>query len=312
MKNKTSVNYFVLLGISNNPYAQVFLFLVFLVIYLQTLLGNVMIMLAIRNEPHLQTPMYFFLFHLSFLDLCYSSVTVPNMLQNILTGKKTISLPGCITQMSFILLMGCTEAFMLSAMAYDRYVAVCTPLHYVRIMEKRLCGQLVGGTWLISALFSFVNTVPVLFLHFCGTNKINGLSCELPSLLALSCMETMVSQMVFLISFLLLAFLSFSITLVSYIYIICTILKIQSTAGRLKAFSTCSSHITVVVLYYVTGLFRYFRPGSVSLVALDRLFSIQYSVLTPMLNPIIYSLKNREVKRALRKILGKMKGKHVP
>ncbi|XP_014382279.1 olfactory receptor 8S1-like [Alligator sinensis] len=308
MGNQTTVSYFVLSGVSSEPQLQPFLFVVFLLIYLLTVVGNGAIVAVIKADPHLHTPMYFFLFHLSFLDICYSSVTVPMMLQNFVRDKKTISLHGCLAQMSLILLVACTEIFMLSAMAYDRYAAICDPLHYGGIMTKQICIRLVAAAWLISVLYAMINTAPVLHLHFCGPKEVNNFSCELPSLLEVSCTAIITSKMTFLTSAMIVGLTSFSITLVSYICIISTILRIRSAKGRSKAFSTCSSHLTVVVLYYGAALFRYLRPSSASSVVLDRLFSIQYSILTPMLNPIIYSLRNREVKAALGNLLGKMQG----
>ncbi|XP_019345362.2 olfactory receptor 8S1-like [Alligator mississippiensis] len=264
-------------------------------------------MVVIRADPHLHTPMFFFLFHLSFLDICYSSVTIPKMLQNFLAAKKIISLPFCIAQMSLILVMACTEAFILSAMAYDRYAAICDPLRYVHTMNKQVHIRLVGGAWMISILYALTNTVPVLHLHFWGPNEVNDFSCELPSLLELSSTDTFISKMTFLTSIMIVSLSSFFITLFSYICIISTILRICSSKGRSKAFSICSSRLTVIVLYYAAALFRYLRPNSASSVVLDRLFSIQYSILTPMLNPIIYSLRNKEVKAALWNKLMKIK-----
>ncbi|XP_006268572.4 olfactory receptor 5A1-like [Alligator mississippiensis] len=307
MGNQTDVSYFVLAGVSSDPQLEPFLFVVFLLIYLLTVVGNGMIMVVIRADPHLHTPMYFLLFHLSFLDIFYSSVTVPKMLQNFLTDKKTISFNGCLAQMSLILLVSCAEIFMLSAMAYDRYAAISDPLHYLGTMNKQVRIRLVGGTWLISIFHALTNTAPVLHLHFCGPNEVNNFSCELPALLEVSCTETFISNMTFIISAVNLGLISFSITLVSYMCIISTILRIHSVEGRGKAFSTCSSHLTVVVLYYGAGMFRYLRPSPASSVILDRLLSVQYSILTPMLNPIIYSLRNKEVKTALWNILRKMK-----
>ncbi|XP_005313388.3 olfactory receptor 5AN6-like [Chrysemys picta bellii] len=309
MANQTTVTEFILLGLFSDPQLQTFLFLVFLVIYLSTLVGNVAIMLVRRADPHLGTPMYFLLSHLSFSDICFSSVTVPKMLEALLSEPKTISVSCCFAQMFFLLLSGCSEVFILSAMAYDRYAAICNPLRYSRTMSKRVCSQLVAGAWLIGSLYALINTLPLLDLHFCGPNAINHFSCELPSLVALSCSETFTNDMVFLTSALTVGLVSFSLTLGSYIYILTTILRIRSVEGRRKAFSTCSSHLIVVGLCYGTGLFRYFRPNSVSSVVLDGLVSIQYSILTPMLNPLIYSLKNKEVKAALRRLLG---GKNHP
>ncbi|XP_026501981.1 olfactory receptor 5A1-like [Terrapene carolina triunguis] len=307
MENQTTVTEFILLGLSSDPKMQIFLFSVFLVIYLITLGGNIAIMAVIRADSHLHTPMYFFLFHLSFVDICYSSVTVPNTLMNFLAAHKTISVNGCITQMFFILLSAGAEVFILSAMAYDRYAAICDPLRYMEIMRKGICVQLVSGAWTIGFFHALLNTIFTSKLHFCGPNQISHFSCELPPLLQRSCTDTFTNQVVLLTSVLIFGSSSFLLTLISYIYIISTILRIRSAEGRRKAFSTCSSHLIVVGLWYLTAFFQYTKPSSVSSVVLDEIFSIQYSVLTPMLNPIIYSLKNKEVKTALRKMLGKLK-----
>ncbi|XP_044837223.1 olfactory receptor 5A1-like [Mauremys mutica] len=307
IKNQTTVTEFILLGLSSDPQMQIFFFLVFLVIYLITLGGNIVIMLVIRADSHLHIPMYFFLFHLSFVDICYSSVIVPNMLMNFLAERRTISVIGCIAQMFFMILSGATEAFILSAMAYDRYAAICDPLRYMETMSTRICVQLVSGAWAIGFFHALLNTVFALKLHFCGPSQISHFSCELPPLLRLSCTETLTTQVVLLISVVIIGSSSFLLTLISYIHIISTILKIRSAEGRHKAFSTCSSHLIVVGLLYLTALLQYTKPRSISSLVLDEMFSIQYSILTPMLNPIIYSLKNKEVKTAIRKMLGKLK-----
>ncbi|XP_053903896.1 olfactory receptor 5A2-like [Malaclemys terrapin pileata] len=307
MKNQTTVTKFILLGLSSDPQMQIFLFVVFLVIYLITLAGNIVIMVVIRADSHLHIPMYFFLFHLSFVDICYSSVTVPNTLRNFLAERKTISVNGCITQIFFFFLLVVTEAFILSAMAYDRYAAICDPLRYMERMSKGICVELVSGAWAISFLYALLNTVFTFKLHFCGPNQISHFSCELPPLLQLSCTETLTNQVVLLTSAVILGSISFLFSLISYILIISTILKIRSAESRCKAFSTCNSHLIVVVLFYLTAFFQYTKPSSVSSVVLDEMFSIQYSILTPMLNPIIYSLKNKDVKTAIGKMLGKFK-----
>ncbi|XP_032656168.1 olfactory receptor 5V1-like [Chelonoidis abingdonii] len=307
MKNQTTVTEFILLGLSSDPQMQIFFFSVFLVIYLITLGGNIMIMVLIRADSHLHTPMYFFLFHLSFADICYSSVTVPKILMNLLAEHKTISVNGCITQIFFFLLSVGAEVLILSAMAYDRYAAICDPLRYMERMNKGICVLLVSGAWTTAFFYALLNTVFTLKLHFCGSNQIHHFSCELPPLLQLACTETLTNQVVLLTSFVISGSSSFLLTLISYIHIISTILRIRSAEGRHKVFSTCNSHLIVVGLLYLTGFLQYTKPSSVSSVVLDEIFSIQYSVLTPMLNPIIYSLKNKEVKTALRKMLGKLK-----
>nr|XP_008174179.1 olfactory receptor 5V1-like [Chrysemys picta bellii] len=307
MKNQTTVTEFILLGLSSDPQMQIFLFSVFLVIYLITLGGNIVIMVVIRADSHLHTPLYFFLFHLSFVDICYSSVTVPNTLRNFLEAHKTISVNGCIAQLFFILLSAGAEVLILSAMPYDRYAAICDPLRYMERMSKGICVLLVSGAWTMGFFYALLNTVFTLKLRFCGYNQIHHFSCELPPLLQLSCTDTLTNQVVLLTSAVIFGSSSFLLTLISYIHIISTVLRIRSAEGRRKAFSTCSSHLIVVGLFYLTGFLQYTKPSSVSSVVLDEIFSIQYSVLTPMLNPIIYSLKNKEVKTALRKMLGKLK-----
>ncbi|XP_059575087.1 olfactory receptor 5G9-like [Alligator mississippiensis] len=303
MENQTTVTEFILSGLSCDPQLQILLFCVFLVIYLITLAGNAVIMMVIRADTHLHTPMYFFLFHLSFVDICYSSAVVPKMLVNFLRKHKTISVNACFTQTFFIFLSASCEIFMLSVMAYDRYAAICNPLHYVRTMNKRVCRQLVSFSWTMGLMDSLVNTLPVLKLHFCGPNTIGHFSCELPPLLTLSCTEAFANKIIMISSVVVIGLSTFLLMLVSYIHIVSTILRIHSAEGRRKAFSTCSSHLIVMSLLYVTAFVQYMKSSYVSSLVLDQVFSIQYSILTPMLNPIIYSLKNKEVKIALGRIL---------
>ncbi|XP_077170046.1 olfactory receptor 5A2-like [Paroedura picta] len=304
MENQTSASEFIFLGLSKDPQLQIFFFLVFSVIYLITLSGNLTIILVMRMDPSLYTPMYFFLSHLSFVDICYSTDIVPKMLADLLTKQNTISFVGCLTQMFFSLLLSVTEVFILSAMAYDRYTAVCHPLHYIVIMNKAICTYLVMGAWIMGALFAIINTVPTLTVQFCNLPEIRHFSCELPPLLKSSCSDTFLNNAILFSSVAIFGLGSFLPTLVSYIHIISTILKIHSAEGRSKAFSTCSSHLIVVGLLYMTGMTQYMKPSKISSITLDEVFSIQYSILTPMLNPIIYSLKNKEVKKALGKIFG--------
>lgn len=305
MANQTSVDEFILFGLSDNTTVQVFLFLVFLSIYLITLVGNMLIMVVIRTDLQLHTPMYFFLSNLSFLDICYSTVTVPKMLENFLATKKIISLIGCIAQIFFFIFMVGTEIFLLSAMAYDRYVAICNPLRYSMVISHRVCVQMVVGAWVSGFLDSLVNTIFLIDLHFCGPHYINHFSCELPLLLQMSCTSTFANEMVILTFSMTLGFAALLLIVASYVHIIGTILKISSSEGRQKAFSTCASHLTVVLLFCGTAFIRYMRPASGYSNTLDKLISVQYSILTPMLNPIIYSLKNKEVKTALRKLIRK-------
>ncbi|XP_029140189.1 olfactory receptor 5V1-like [Protobothrops mucrosquamatus] len=295
----TAITSFVLWGFSDNLPVNLFLFFIFLFIYVLTLLGNIVIMVV---TSHLPSPMYFLLGHLAFLDICLSSVTVPKLLE-ILTEKQTISYSACFVQMFFILLTGSNEGCILAAMAYDRYAAICKPLHYVQIMKKACCRRLVGGAWTITFSHSLINTFSALKLSFCRENFIRHFSCELPSLFALSCTETLSNWILFFITGSVIVICSFTLILFSYIHIISTILKLNSTEAKRKTFSTCTSHLIVVVLYYSTGCFRYMRPSSASSIIVDELFSVQYSISTPMLNPIIYSLKNKEVKEAIKKLV---------
>uniref|UniRef100_A0A8C3FLG9 Olfactory receptor n=1 Tax=Chrysemys picta bellii TaxID=8478 RepID=A0A8C3FLG9_CHRPI len=302
--NRTTVTDFILLGLSDDPQLQPFLFLVFLLIYLITFAGNMVIMGVIKADPQLHTPMYFFLSHLSFVDICYSSVTVPKMLENFLAEQKKISFNGCITQIFFFTLFVGVEIFTLSVMAYDRYTAICDPLHYLDIMNKRICVQVVLSTWALGFLHALINTVPVLNLRFCGPNAISHFSCELPPLLQLSCTDATINKVVFfLCSSVILG--SFVLTLASYGSIITTILGIPSAAGRHKAFSTCSAHLMVVTLLFGTALFTYLQSRSSYSPDTDKMISLMYTVMTPLLNPVIYTLRNKEVKGALKKTLAR-------
>ncbi|XP_025029782.1 olfactory receptor 5V1-like [Python bivittatus] len=301
MENQnTTVTSFVLLGFSYTWPVKIFLFLAFFLMYALTLLGNMMILVV---TSHLPSPMYFFLAQLAFLDMCLSSVTVPKLLV-IFWARQSISYLGCFTQMFFVFLTGGTEDCVLAAMAYDRYAAICKPLHYVRIMNKAFCRWLVGSAWAVGFLCALTNIISILKLDFCGPNIIRDFSCEFPSLLPLSCTDTFPNWIIFLISGSAVASSSLIVILVSYIHIISTILKLNSAEAKKKTFSTCSSHLIVVVLYYGTACFRNMRPSTASSIILDEFFSIQYSISTPMLNPLIYSLKNREMKEAIKKLIG--------
>uniref|UniRef100_A0A452GHC8 Olfactory receptor n=1 Tax=Gopherus agassizii TaxID=38772 RepID=A0A452GHC8_9SAUR len=306
MENQTNVNEFILVGLSKYPELHFFFFLVFLVIYLITLVGNVIIMLVIRADPHLHTPMYFFLSHLSFVDICYSSTIVPKMLVNFLAKHKTISVKGCLAQMFFILLSAGTEVFVLSAMAYDRYAAICHPLHYVEtIMSGRLCAQLVAASWTIGISVEIVQTTWIFSLPFCGSNCIHHFFCDIPPVVKMACTDTSKKRNYGLNCVSFVHYGPFLLITVSYICIISTILKLPSAEGRRKAFSTCSSHLMVVTLFYGTALFTYLRPKSISTPESDQMISLMYTVVTPVLNPIICMLMNKEVKGAFRKTIEK-------
>ncbi|XP_013361092.1 PREDICTED: olfactory receptor 8S1-like [Chinchilla lanigera] len=298
LKNHSAIAEFILLGLSADSQIEALLFVLFLGIYFLTLAGNLGMLLLISADSHLHSPMYFFLSHLSFLDLCFSSVTVPKMLENLLSQKKTISVEGCLVQDFFVLISAGTEAFLLSVMAYDRYAAICHPLFYGQMISKQQCVQLVWGSWGLGFLDALINIPMALEMNFCETSTIPHYSCELPSLFPLSCSDVSANLTVMLCTMIPHGLVTFLSIFCSYVCIVSTIWSITSTSGRSKAFSTCSSHLTTVILFYGSGFLRYFMPTSRS--SLELIFSVQYSVVTPMLNPLIYSLKNKEVKAAVR------------
>ncbi|XP_013907357.1 PREDICTED: olfactory receptor 5V1-like [Thamnophis sirtalis] len=301
MENQTITTEFILLGLSRNPEIQMILFFVILTIYTITVLGNLLIILIIRTEHGLHTPMFYFLSHLAFIDICFSTVTVPKMLGNYITHKKTVSLVGCIVQIFSFTHFACVDFFLLSIMAFDRYIAICNPLHYLLIMKKQMCRQLVGGSWIMGFLDALINSLPLKYLKFCRVPLVNHYTCELPLLLNLSCSKTFTNYMFLLGSVIIFAITPFFLIVVSYIYIISSILKIHSAKGRSKAFSTCSSHLIVVCMFLFSAFSRYLNPSSQSPTDLEKVISIQYTVLTPMLNPIIYSLKNKDIKMVVKK-----------
>ncbi|XP_021039887.1 olfactory receptor 8S1-like [Mus caroli] len=303
MRNHSTVPEFILLGLSADAQVQALLFVLFLVIYLLTLMGNLMLLLVVKVDRHLHTPMYFFLGQLSFLDLCHSSVTVPKLLENLLSVEKTISVEGCLAQVFFVFATGGTESCLLAVMAYDRYVAISSPLLYGQVMSRQLCAGLVWGSWSLAFLDAFINILVALNLDFCEAQNIHHFICELPSLYPLSCSDVSASFTTLLCSSFIHFFGNFLLILLSYIRILLTILGISSASGRSKAFSTCSSHLTAVSFFYGSGLLRYLMPNSGS--TQELIFSLQYSVITPMLNPLIYSLKNKEVKAAVRRMVTK-------
>ncbi|XP_062992607.1 olfactory receptor 5J3-like [Elgaria multicarinata webbii] len=303
MQNQTEVTEFILLGFSSDPRLQLVLFVAFLLIYLITLFGNLAIISAIRADPHLHTPMYVFLSHLAFLDIAFSSVTVPNMLDDFLTERKNISVHCCFTQVFFVMCLSVGEGLLLSVMAYDRYTAICQPLHYMVIMSKQVCASLVFSALFTGFLYALLDTLLLTTLHFCGPNVIHHFSCEAPQLFKLSCSNTFANQMVIFTLGSLLGMGALLITLASYVHIISAVLRIQSTEGKHKAFSTYTSHVTVVVLYYGTIFFRYLKPSSKDSQDQEMAPSVVYFIVTPMLNPIIYSLCNQEVKRAVRNMV---------
>ncbi|KAM8921422.1 olfactory receptor 5AR1-like [Pelodytes ibericus] len=300
-ENQTEAAEFILLGFSDLPKLQVSFSFTFLLSYLLTLTGNALIITAISSETKLQTPMYFFLCNLSFLDISYSSVIQPKLLSILITGNGVISHQGCITQLYFFMCLTCTEFILLTAMGYDRYVAICDPLHYALRMSKPVCIMLSATCWIVGFLDPLAHTVVISRLPFCRSHLVKHFYCDYSVLLRLACEDTMLIEAMSLIFGSLVGFSTFSLTMTSYVYIISTILKIRSSSGRHKAFSTCVAHLTVVLLFYGTVLIMYMRPISHYSSDLGKSSSVLYTVLIPMANPLIYTLRNKDVRISLQK-----------
>ncbi|XP_008174421.2 olfactory receptor-like protein OLF1 [Chrysemys picta bellii] len=304
--NHSEVTEFILSGLTDHPELQVPLFGVFLLIYGITLVGNGGMILLITIDPRLHTPMYFFLSNLSFCDLCFSSIISPKMLLNFLVERKSISYTACAVQMNLSVVFTDVECLLLAVMAYDRYVAICNPLLYTVTMSRQLCNQLVALVYAGGLVDSMINTFFIFRLSFCNSNIINHFFCDIPPLLALSCSDTRNNEIVVFAFTSCITVSSFVTVLLSYVYITSTILQIRSAEGRRKAFSTCSFHLTAVALYFGTLLFMYLRPTSSYSMDTDKVASVFYTLVIPMLNPLIYSLRNTEVKDALRKAMNKL------
>ncbi|XP_036063459.1 olfactory receptor 8S1-like [Onychomys torridus] len=302
-RNHSAITEFLLTGLSDDPLIEALLFALLLGIYLLTMTGNLTMMLVIGADSHLHTPMYFFLSNLSFVDLSFSSVTVPKLLKDLLSEKKTISVEGCLAQVFFVFITAGTEAFLLSMMAYDRYAAICHPLLYCQIMSNELCLKLVLLSWGLTSLNSVVIVLLAVNLDFCEAYIIQHYTCELPSLFPLSCSDVSIHIDILSCSISLHGLGTFLLVFFSYGRIVSTILSMKSTTGRSKAFNTCSSHLVAVVLFFGFGLLSYLLPTSGS--SLDLLSSLLYSAVSPMLNPLIYTMKNKEVKAAVRRTLRK-------
>ncbi|XP_062951631.1 olfactory receptor 5F1-like [Cynocephalus volans] len=298
-KNYTSQTEFVLLGLADTLELQIILFLLFFVIYIFTVLGNVGMILLIRINSRLHTPMYFFLANLSFVDVCYSSTITPKMLTDFFSEEKTISFAGCFLQMYFFIALATTECILFGLMAYDRYVAICNPLLYSLIMSRTVCLRMAAGAFTAGLLNSVVNTSYVSSMPFCGSNVIHHFFCDSPPLFKLACSDTHLNESIFstfagvnLIGVLL-------VVLTSYSYILFSIFHMHSGEGRKRAFSTCASHLTAIILFYATSIYTYLRPSYSYSLNQDKVASVFYTVVIPMLNPLIYSLRNKEVKKAL-------------
>ncbi|XP_032768757.1 olfactory receptor 1361-like [Rattus rattus] len=303
--NQSIVTEFLLLGLSRQPQQQQLLFLLFLIMYLATVLGNLLIILAISTDSCLHTPMYFFLSNLSFVDVCFSSTTVPKVLANYMLQSQAISFSGCLTQMYFLFKLTDMDNFLLAVMAYDRFVAICNPLHYTTQMTYKVCVMLVAGSWVTASLNALLHTLLMARLSFCGDNIIPHFFCDVTPLLKLSCSDTHLNELMILTEGAVIMVTPFVCILISYIYITDAILRVSSLRGGRKAFSTCGSHLAVVCLFYGTIIAVYFSPSSVHSSEKDTAATVLYTVVTPMLNPFIYSLRNRDLKGALRKLVSR-------
>ncbi|XP_006898408.1 PREDICTED: olfactory receptor 1I1-like [Elephantulus edwardii] len=304
-ENQTLVSEFFLLGLSEKPEHQPLLFGLFLPMYLITITGNLLIVLAIITDSHLHTPMYFFLANLSFVDMLFSSTTVPKMLVNIQTRNRAIPFAGCLVQMYAFHLFGTMDSFLLAVMAIDRFVAIVHPLHYSVIMSPRVCGLLAGGPWVITNLQSLVHTCLMARLTFCSGSEISHFFCDLMPLLKLSCSDTHTNKLVIFVFGIVMGISPLSCILLSYICIFRAVFKIPSAQGKWKAFSTCGSHLTVVSLFYGTIFAVYLQPASPTSSQKDKAAALMCGVVIPMLNPFIYSLRNKDMKVALKKLVGK-------
>ncbi|XP_029435468.1 olfactory receptor 6F1-like [Rhinatrema bivittatum] len=299
-RNDTSTKDFTFLGFPNLLHMDYLVFLIVLLIYIITISGNTVIILVIRQEHQLHTPMYFFLSNLAFLEICYTTNIIPKMLEGLLVAQKMISFIDCMTQLYFFLSMACTENFLLAAMAYDRFVAICKPLHYTTIMSSRLCAKLALCSWVMGFLIPILPVLMVTRLDFCGSNIINHFFCDVSPLIKLSCADVFQIKIVEFATASSVLLTSCTIILLSYIYIISTIMRIPSVSGRHKAFSTCISHLIVVTLFFGSGILIYIGPSAYQSFDLNKTVSVFYTVITPLFNPFIYSFRNEQVKNGFR------------
>ncbi|KGL99749.1 Olfactory receptor 10A7, partial [Charadrius vociferus] len=299
--NQSHVTEFILLGFGDLPVLQVPLFLLFLVIYMVTMTGNILILVLVVANQHLHTPMYLFLSDLSCLETCYSSTILPKLLASFLTGNRSISYSSCMAQFFVFAFLVGVECYLLAVMSYDRYLAVCKPLHYITLMNHKLCIALAAGAWVSGFTVSFVITLLMSQMVYCDCREIDHFFCVFTPVIKCSCSDTFLTEAVTSLMSATCTMLPFLFTVASYVLIIITILRIPSATGRQKAFSTCSSHLILVTVFYTTLSLVYMLPKTYSFTAFNKLFSVFYTVVTPMVNPLIYTLRNKEVRGALRK-----------
>lgn len=303
MSNQTTANEFVLLGFSDIRELQILHFMAFLFIYLVALMGNLLLIVTITKDHHLHSPMYFFLANLSFSDACYISATVPKSIVTSLTNNKRISYSGCVVQVFLVITCAGTELSLLTFMAYDRYVAICHPLQYTLILNVNACLRMAAASWISSVFYGVMHTTSTFMLHFCRSNVIKQYFCDVPPLLMISCTDIVTNEWLILVSAISLGSFCFIFILASYSYIFSTIFKMQSAQARYKAFSTCIPHLAVFSLFLITGIFSYLKPKSLSSPTVDLLAAVFYTALPPLMNPIIYSLRNKDMQVALWKLL---------
>ncbi|KAM4049077.1 olfactory receptor 11L1-like [Anomaloglossus baeobatrachus] len=305
--NYSSVSSFILRGFSLARHTQLFLFTLFLIIYSMTLMSNLLIISLVTSQRSLHKPMYFFIGNFSFLEMWYTTVTVPRMLKDLGTGNKTISSTGCILQFYFLFFLGATQHFLLAVMAYDRFLAICYPLRYNNLMCRSTCGKLAATSWIAGCSSISLPAAMMSRLNFCGPNTIDHFFCDFSPLLQLSCTDTWLNEIIFSAVAWTVILGCFFFTFMSYLSVVTTILRIPSSLGRQKAFSTCASHIAVVGIFFGTVIFMYIRPKAKNSSPIDKVVSVFYSVVVPLLNPMIYSLRNQEMKNALWKAVSKFK-----
>uniref|UniRef100_A0A8D1N991 Olfactory receptor n=1 Tax=Sus scrofa TaxID=9823 RepID=A0A8D1N991_PIG len=301
-KNESSFTGFILLGFSDRPQLEQVLFVALLIFYIFTLLGNSTIIVLSHVDPQLHTPMYFFLSNLSFVDLCYTTSIVPQLLVNLRGSNKSISFGGCIVQLCLALGLGGTECILLGVMALDRYAAICKPLHYTVIMHPRLCALMASASWIIGFANSLLQTVLIFLLPIWGRNKLDHFFCEVPPLLKLACVDTAMNESELFFASVITLFMPVALIMFSYSQIVRAVLRIKSSAGQRKAFGTCGSHLTVVSLFYGTALYAYLQPSNKDSKDQAKFISLFYTIIIPMINPLIYTLRNKDVKGAMRKL----------